>query len=418
MKAPPFVRIVIFVFRKMSSKRIIIRVVAAALAALTALPAGAYYDSRGHNLDSLERVVARWTPDALDRASEGELVRLNRAYRNLMLGYSPINREKSIFYARKALEISQPRGWKAADSDALRYLGQHFYSRDQFDSAMVYYKASLAAVDAMAAGVPSPTNPDGYDEKFVDDYYSALYGAIGNLYNAMDSIPQAMEYYEKAGAIFDKYGWNESNSILWYNIGETWIDEGDLKKAEAAYTKSMDYAQASGDSLMIVDVWKGYGHLYLAGGKSWKALPYLRLADAYYEAHPDFSPDFRTENLNYIKEALSLQKRQLTWAIYCFVLLLAIIACAIIFRRRRRVSRADADVAAETPTPSPEAPSITDREREILDLLAKAYTSKQIAEALFLSTETINWYRKKLLVKFDVANTPELVLKAKEFGLI
>ena len=122
--------------------------------------------------------------------------------------------------------------------------------------------------------------------------------------------------------------------------------------------------------------------------------------------------------MNYIKEALSLQKRQLTWAIYCFVLLLAIIACAIIFRRRRRVSRADADVAAETPTPSPEAPSITDREREILVLLAKAYTSKQIAEALFLSTETINWYRKKLLVKFDVANTPELVLKAKELGLI
>ena len=383
---------------------------------VVALPAGAYYDSRGHNLDSLERVVARWTPDAVDRASEGELVRLNRDYRNLMLGYSPINREKSIFYARKALEISQPRGWKAADSDALRYLGQHFYNRDQFDSAMVYYKASLAAVDAMAAGIPSPTNPEGYDEKFVDDYYSALYGAIGNLYNMMDSIPQAMEYYRKAGAIFDKYGWNESNSILWYNIGETWVDEGDLRQAEDAYAKAMDYAQASGDSLMIIDVVKGFGRLYLAKGKPWKSLKYLRMADDYYGAHPDYSPGFRTENLNLMQMALSKQKKQLAWGIVALFLVLAALACAIIFGRRKRRAHGAAD--AEAPIPSPEAPSITDREREILVLLAKAYTSRQIAEALFLSPETINWYRKKLLVKFDVANTPELVLKAKEIGLI
>lgn len=394
------------------------RIILTLAATMVALPAGAYYDSRGHNLDSLERVVARWTPDAVDRASEGELVRLNRDYRNLMLGYSPINREKSIFYARKALEISQPRGWKAADSDALRYLGQHFYSRDQFDSAMVYYKASLAAVDAMAAGIPSPTNPEGYDEKFVDDYYSALYGAIGNLYNMMDSIPQAMGYYRKAGAIFDKYGWNESNSILWYNIGETWVDEGDLRQAEDAYAKAMDYAQASGDSLMIIDVVKGFGRLYLANGKPWKSLKYLRMADDYYGAHPDYSPDFRTENLNMMQMALSKQKKQLAWGIVALCLVLAALACAIIFSRPKRHAHGQPDAATEAPTPSPEAPSITDREREILVLLAKAYTSRQIAEALFLSTETINWYRKKLLVKFDVANTPELVLKAKELGLI
>ncbi|MBP5488181.1 MAG: LuxR family transcriptional regulator [Bacteroidales bacterium] len=394
------------------------RIFTALAAILAALPAGAYYDSRGHNLDSLERVVARWTPDAVDHASEQELVRLNRDYRNLMLGYSPINREKSIFYARKALKISQPRGWKAADSDALRYLGQHFYSREQFDSAMVYYKASLAAVDAMAAGAPSPTNPEGYGEKFVDDYYSALYGAIGNLYNMMDSIPQAMECYRKAGAIFDKYGWNESNSILWYNIGETWVDEGDLGQAEDAYAKAMDYAQASGDSLMIIDVVKGFGRLYLAKGKPWKSLKYLRMADDYYGAHPDYSPDFRTENLNLMQMALSKQKKQLAWGIVTLVLVLAALACAIIFSRRKRGAHRQPDAAADVPTPSPEAPSITDRERDILVLLAKAYTSKQIAEALFLSTETINWYRKKLLVKFDVANTPELVLKAKELGLI
>ena len=56
---------------------------------------------------------------------------------------------------------------------------------------------------------------------------------------------------------------------------------------------------------------------------------------------------------------------------------------------------------------------LSDREKEILDLLAKGYTSPQIAEALNLSAETVKWYRKKLLAKFDVANTAELIAAAK-----
>ena len=56
-----------------------------------ALAVSAYNDYRGHNLDSLERAVARWTPDAVDRATEQELLDLNRAYRDLMLGYSQLS---------------------------------------------------------------------------------------------------------------------------------------------------------------------------------------------------------------------------------------------------------------------------------------------------------------------------------------
>ena len=104
--------------------------VLAALAILFGITASSYgyNDHRGHNLDSLERAVAPWTPDAIDNASTEELLDLNRAYRNLMLGYHVMNGDKSIFYARKALEISRPRGWKAADSDALRALQSRRYA--------------------------------------------------------------------------------------------------------------------------------------------------------------------------------------------------------------------------------------------------------------------------------------------------
>ena len=50
--------------------------------------------------------------------------------------------------------------------------------------------------------------------------------------------------------------------------------------------------------------------------------------------------------------------------------------------------------------------------------MAKGYTTQQIADALHLSYETIRWYRKKLLVKFDVSNAAELISLAKEYGLV
>ena len=280
---------------------------------------------------------------------------------------------------------------------------------------MVYYKAALACADSMANGAVSPTDTVGYPQHVIDDHYSALYGSIGNLYNMMDSIPQAMHYYEKASELFDRNGWNESNSILWYNIGETWIDEGDMQKAKAAYDKAMEYAEASGDSLMIVDVWKGYGRLYMEEGKTWKSLPYLRKADAYYAAHPDYAPGFRTENLDYMQTVLSRQKLQLGRLAGALTGLILVAIGVFVARRRKK------NVPKEKSAPrtvSAAAPELTERELEILDLLSKGYTAPQIAEALSLSTETIRWYRKKLIEKFDVSNTASLISAAKECGLI
>ncbi len=62
--------------------------------------------------------------------------------------------------------------------------------------------------------------------------------------------------------------------------------------------------------------------------------------------------------------------------------------------------------------------SLNDREVAILRLLAEGYTSSRIASELSLSTETIRWYRKKLLLKFDADNAVALVRKATDNGII
>lgn len=53
-----------------------------------------------------------------------------------------------------------------------------------------------------------------------------------------------------------------------------------------------------------------------------------------------------------------------------------------------------------------------------LRLMAEGKTTSAIAEEIFLSPETVKWYRKRLFAKFNVSNAPELVRKATEAHLI
>lgn len=61
---------------------------------------------------------------------------------------------------------------------------------------------------------------------------------------------------------------------------------------------------------------------------------------------------------------------------------------------------------------------LTDVETNILRLICDGHTNPEIATLLHLSTETVNWYRKRLLVKFGVKNTVNMVRKALEEQII
>jgi DNA-binding NarL/FixJ family response regulator len=55
---------------------------------------------------------------------------------------------------------------------------------------------------------------------------------------------------------------------------------------------------------------------------------------------------------------------------------------------------------------------LTDREREVLQLLAEGKTNKEVAAALNIGTSTVDTHRVNLMQKLDVHNTAELVLYA------
>lgn len=65
-----------------------------------------------------------------------------------------------------------------------------------------------------------------------------------------------------------------------------------------------------------------------------------------------------------------------------------------------------------------EAPLITRREKEVLQLIADGLTNSEIAEKLFISVTTVDTHRKNLLTKFEVKNTATLIRMAMQCQLI
>lgn len=61
---------------------------------------------------------------------------------------------------------------------------------------------------------------------------------------------------------------------------------------------------------------------------------------------------------------------------------------------------------------------LTDREREVLALIAQEYSNGEIAEKLFISIRTVDTHRRNLLEKLQVKNTAGLVKYAIEKGLL
>jgi len=60
----------------------------------------------------------------------------------------------------------------------------------------------------------------------------------------------------------------------------------------------------------------------------------------------------------------------------------------------------------------------TKRETEILRLIADELTSKEIAQQLFISSDTVQSHRRNLLIKLDARNTAGLMRKAFERRLL
>ncbi len=74
--------------------------------------------------------------------------------------------------------------------------------------------------------------------------------------------------------------------------------------------------------------------------------------------------------------------------------------------------------APRSPATPPQAfPTLTDREREILRLIAQGHPNPSIARQLSLSTKTVGNYVSNIFTKLQVADRAQAIIRAREAGM-
>jgi DNA-binding NarL/FixJ family response regulator len=62
-------------------------------------------------------------------------------------------------------------------------------------------------------------------------------------------------------------------------------------------------------------------------------------------------------------------------------------------------------------------PQLTEREREVLELMARGFDNRRIARELFLSDKTVRNHVSNVMAKLDAEDRAEAVLRARNAGL-
>jgi len=84
----------------------------------------------------------------------------------------------------------------------------------------------------------------------------------------------------------------------------------------------------------------------------------------------------------------------------------------------RRDEEGKAHPSAEEKREQNGGQQLTKRELEVLAYIAKGFTNRQIADALFLSFRTVNTHRANLMQKLNIHDTAGLVRHAISLGLV
>lgn len=61
---------------------------------------------------------------------------------------------------------------------------------------------------------------------------------------------------------------------------------------------------------------------------------------------------------------------------------------------------------------------ISNREKQILTLIAQEYTGKEIAKTLFISLNTVETHRGNILQKLNAKNTAGMIIKSIERNIL
>jgi non-specific serine/threonine protein kinase len=229
---------------------------------------------------------------------------------------------------------------------------------------------------------------------------------LGDVTSASGELAVAAARYEEAAALARAGGFEWMLCETLAGLGNAVLLQGDVERAEALYRQALHAAQRFGDKTRTAGGLVGLAAVAAARGHHDLAARRLGGAEARYTVAG--AVVFRRDR-PVLERASTLARAALGEER---------------FDAARRVGRTEplASLTAE----ADDAPGasvddsldLTPREREILRLLARRQTDREIADALFVSHRTINGHVARIFGKLGVNNRREAAALAVRDGLV
>lgn len=211
---------------------------------------------RMEQLDSAEKVLLEAKP----KVHEKDLTFLNT-----QLGYVYERRGElgqAADYALSTLELGKKLSDKKAIGVAYSDLSNLFWKQGKFVKGLEYGLKSLQF----------------FEERNLNDldYDFTLY-VVGNNYLALNEPKKALDYYNHAIAIGERYGFYNNLSDVYISLVDLYASLGEYKKAEISGSNALKYAELlQNNNFMVMRSWLSIGKLQNLQGKYASAVESLK----------------------------------------------------------------------------------------------------------------------------------------------
>jgi non-specific serine/threonine protein kinase len=240
---------------------------------------------------------------------------------------------------------------------------------------------------------------------------------LGALAYAQGGLPLATSRFEAAlleqRAIDDR--WGIGFSLV--GLGYTARDRGDTARAGALFVEGLAPFTGLGDRRIIALALDGVAGLAVAWGQPERGARLFGAATALREASGlPVEPAFRAahgRDVAAARTALGEDAFAAGWAAGAALPLTVAVAEATAI-----AAPAPGKVLTSPPSNLPDMLGLTPRESEVLRLLAKGLSDREIAAALFLSPRTVGWHVTHVLAKLDVPSRAAAVAAASHRRLV
>jgi two-component system sensor histidine kinase/response regulator len=185
-----------------------------------------------------------------------------KIYRQLCFGYRNENKDKSLFYGNKGLELARKQQNKKAETDFLRFIGitywQHFYHELALEK---YYQALEIAENI--------------------NYEVAMgftYDVLGSAFTDKHEYKQALIYTKKAANIFEKLQHPEGLGYAHTHLSNIYTHQQDYTNAIHHAKKALAIREQSKDTVRISNTLRDIGLIYIQKKEYQTALNYFEKA--------------------------------------------------------------------------------------------------------------------------------------------